>query len=235
MDKITLEVRAGAGGNEAGIFALDLVRMYQRYAEQKGWMVDKKSNLLLTISGDNAFNELRYEAGVHRVQRIPTTEKRGRVHTSTASVAVLESQEVGKVVIKPEDLRIDTYRASGAGGQHVNKTSSAVRITHIPTGVVVARQDQRSQHQNKEKAMESLESKIMESSRRKFEESVSDERRSQIGTADRSEKIRTYNFPQNRLTDHRIGKSWQNLDRIMEGDLKKIIGSLMKREGVRKK
>jgi len=226
-ERVILEIRAGAGGEEAKIFAQDLLRMYQRYAEKQKWSV-KIQDSVLTISGEDAYNQLKYEAGVHRVQRIPKTEKSGRVHTSTATVAVLASQNQPEIKINPNDLRIESFRGSGPGGQHRNVTDSAIRITHLPTGIVVSSQNQKSQHQNKAIALRVLADRLKGLSAKKYQESVVEERRGQIGMAERSEKIRTYNFPQNRVTDHRIDKSWQNLERILDGNLEKIIACMIK-------
>ena len=226
-ERVILEIRAGTGGEEAKIFAQDLLRMYQRYAEKQKWSV-KIQDSVLTISGEDAYNQLKYEAGVHRVQRIPKTEKSGRVHTSTATVAVLASQNQPEIKINPNDLRIESFRGSGPGGQHRNVTDSAIRITHLPTGIVVSSQNQKSQHQNKAIALRVLADRLKGLSAKKYQESVVEERRGQIGMAERSEKIRTYNFPQNRVTDHRIDKSWQNLERILDGNLEKIIACMIK-------
>ncbi|MBI2251603.1 MAG: peptide chain release factor 1, partial [Armatimonadetes bacterium] len=218
---IIMEIRAGTGGHEAALFAGELSRMYLRYAEKKNWKAEiLNSNptelggykeIILGIKGENVYSYLKFESGVHRVQRVPITESSGRVHTSTATVAVLPEAEEFEVEINPQDLRIDTYRASGAGGQHVNKTDSAVRITYLPTNLAVACQDERSQHQNKEKAMRILRAKLLEEKKIKQEKEIALSRRSQVGTGERSEKIRTYNFPQSRLTDHRIGVTLHNL------------------------
>lgn len=226
MPNVLLEIRAGAGGEEAEIFAGDLFRMYQRFAEKRDWNFRGK-DLKAEVSGEGVL-DLKLEAGVHRVQRIPQTERYGRIHTSTATVAVLEKTNKNNIIINPNDLRIDTYRSSGAGGQHVNKTSSAVRITHLPTGIVTQCQDARSQLANREKAMQNLINKLEKKQEQEQAAGVKEERREQVGTADRSEKVRTYNFPQNRITDHRINKSWQNLERILDGDLDKIIKTLKK-------
>ncbi len=232
-----IEVRAGAGGDEAGLFGAELVRMYIHYAERRGWkaeIVDDGATeiggikeAVLTIQGKGVFSRLKYESGVHRVQRVPVTESSGRIHTSTATVAVLPEVEDVEISINPGDLRIDTYRASGAGGQHVNRTDSAVRITHLPTGLVVTSQDQRSQIQNREKAMRVLKSKLYEMERRQRQDEYSSERKSQVGTGDRSERIRTYNFPQGRVTDHRIGLTLYRIDDVMNGDLDEIIDALI--------
>ena len=234
MDKgVIIEIRAGAGGEEAALFAADLFNMYSNFAEKQDWttklLQSSRTELggykevVFEIKGADAYQKLKNEAGVHRVQRIPSTEKSGRIHTSTVSVAILLEAQETELHINPQNLRIDVLRSSGPGGQNVNKIESAVRITHLPTGIVVNCQDGRSQQHNKEQAMQVLRSRLL--AKKKNEESGQrdDERRGQIGTADRSEKIRTYNFPQNRLTDHRIKKSWHNLDRIIEGDLKKVI------------
>jgi peptide chain release factor 1 len=227
---IILELRAGTGGDEAALFVGDCIRMYQYYAGKKGWKFEILSTAesevggykeyIMSLAGPNVFRLMQYEAGTHRVQRVPDTETQGRVHTSAITVAVLmEPDEDEHVEIDEKDLRIDTYRASGAGGQHVNRTDSAVRITHIPTGTVVACQEERSQHKNKDKAMRLLVSRIAEEQRRKAEKEMSSLRQSQVGSGDRSERIRTYNFPQNRVTDHRIDLTLYKLDRVMEGDL----------------
>ena len=228
-----LEIRAGTGGEEAALFAADLFRMYTRYAEIKGWKVEIMSEspsdsggykeIICLISGDRVYSHLKFEAGTHRVQRVPATETQGRIHTSAATVAVMPEAEEVDVEIRPEDLRIDIYRASGAGGQHVNKTESAVRITHIPTGTVVTCQDERSQHKNKARAMKVLASRILAAERERQNNELSADRKAQVGSGDRSERIRTYNFPQGRVTDHRIGLTLYKLDKIMNGDIEEII------------
>ncbi len=237
---VILEIRPGTGGDEAAIFAGDLLEMYFKFANRRKWPVkilDLHQTSLggvkeatLEISSSEAFNLLRQEAGVHRVQRIPKTEKGGRVHTSTATVAVLPKVSKVEIKINPSDLRMDTYRASGAGGQYVNKTESAVRITHLPTGLAVACQSERSQAANREKAMEILQAKLVQLTNQQQQGKITSERKSQIGTAERSEKIRTYNFPQDRITDHRIKKSWHNLDNILSGRLEIIIKTFQKKQ-----
>jgi len=234
-----VELRAGTGGDEAAIFVGDCVRMYKAYADRKGWRVETLSSApselggfkeyVMTFAGLNVFRFMQYEAGTHRVQRVPKTETQGRVHTSAITVAVLmEPDENEKVVIDERELKIDTYRASGAGGQHVNVTDSAVRITHLPTGTVVTCQDERSQHKNKDKAMRLLVAKISEEKRRKADAEMAELRSTQVGSGDRSERIRTYNFPQNRVTDHRIDLTLYKLDRVMEGDLDDLTEPLVK-------
>ena len=233
-----LEIRAGAGGDEAGIFAGELFRMYTRLSEREGWnleIMDIKPSeqgglkeVVAKLNGKSVFKVLKFESGVHRVQRVPETESQGRIHTSTCTVAVLpEVEEVRDISIDKNDLRVDTFRASGAGGQHVNKTDSAVRLTHIPSGLVVECQDGRSQHKNKEKAMSLLAAKLKQQEIDDQQESIASERKILVGTGDRSEKIRTYNFPQGRMTDHRIKLTQHNLDQIMDGDIKSICDALL--------
>lgn len=236
-NNIFLEIRAGAGGDEAAIFAGDLCRMYMRYAEAQRWKVEVISEsigehggykeIILRIIGQGAYSRFKFESGVHRVQRVPETEAQGRVHTSTCTIAVLpELEEIDSIEISPTDLRIDTFRASGAGGQHVQKTDSAIRITHLPTGTVVECQDERSQHKNRARAMSLLKAKILAAERDKQQKQQAAERRSLVGTGDRSERIRTYNFPQGRLTDHRINLTLYQLPQIMEGDLEPVVAAL---------
>ncbi|GAB4521889.1 MAG: peptide chain release factor 1 [Roseibium sp.] len=233
-----LEVRAGTGGDEAALFAGDLFRMYQRFAELQGWKVEILSasegevggykEVIASVSGDNVFAKLKFESGVHRVQRVPATESGGRIHTSAATVAVLPQAEDVDIDIAESDLRIDTYRASGAGGQHVNTTDSAVRITHMPTGIVVAVQDERSQHKNKARAMQLLRARIYDEERERAASERTEARRLQVGSGDRSERIRTYNFPQGRVTDHRIGLTLYKLEQIMAGEgLGEVIDALI--------
>jgi peptide chain release factor 1 len=230
---VILEIRAGAGGDEASIFAYELFRMYTRYAEERGWKVETMSysdagpkglkEVIAMINGDGAFSRLKYERGVHRVQRVPETEAAGRIHTSTVTVAVLPEAEDVEVEMHDKDLRIDVYRSGGPGGQSVNTTDSAVRITHLPTGLVVAMQDEKSQHKNREKAMRVLKARLYELKQAEAEALRRDDRRSQVGTGDRSEKIRTYNFPQSRITDHRIKLSVSDVDGVLGGDLDQLI------------
>lgn len=237
-NNIIMEIRAGAGGEEAALFAADLFLMYQKFGQKQGWQVELLTShrsslagfkeIIFEIRGQNAWQTLKQESGVHRVQRIPKTEKSGRIHTSTASVAVLQEPAAADININPKDLRIDFFRSSGAGGQHVNVTSSAVRITHLPTGMVVSCQDERSQHKNKDKAMKVLTARLLQRKQSEMQSTTAEARRQQIGSADRSEKIRTYNFPQNRVTDHRIGKSWHDLENIIDGNLQPIIKAFTK-------
>ncbi|OOV86453.1 peptide chain release factor 1 [Oceanospirillum linum] len=235
---VFLEVRAGTGGDEAAIFAGDLFRMYSRFAEKKRWKVEIISQnegehggykeIITRISGDRVYSQLKFESGAHRVQRVPATESQGRIHTSACTVAVMaEADEVGTIDINPGDLKIDTFRASGAGGQHVNTTDSAIRITHLPTGTVVECQDERSQHKNKAKAMSLLASRIQQAADDKAAQEQSDARRSLVGSGDRSERIRTYNYPQGRVTDHRINLTLYKLDEIMEGALSEVLDPLV--------
>ncbi|OLB59178.1 MAG: peptide chain release factor 1, partial [Nitrospirae bacterium 13_2_20CM_2_61_4] len=232
-----IEVRAGTGGEEAALFAAELVRMYTRYAEQRRWRVELMDSSLtelggvkeavLLIEGKGVYSRFKHESGVHRVQRVPATEGSGRIHTSTVTVAVMAEAEEVDVQIDPKDLKIDTFCSSGAGGQSVNTTYSAVRITHIPTGVVVSCQDERSQLKNRNKAMRNLRSRIMDAEKEKQDSEIAQQRKSQVGTGDRSEKIRTYNFAQNRVTDHRVGLTLHRLDQVLQGDLDEIIEALI--------
>ncbi|RLJ71173.1 peptide chain release factor 1 [Hydrogenivirga caldilitoris] len=237
---VILEIRAGTGGEEAALFVADLLRMYQRYAEDKGWKFSILSanktglggykEVVALIEGEGAYSRLKYESGVHRVQRVPATESGGRIHTSTATVAVLPEADETEIEINPQDLKIETFRASGAGGQYVNTTETAVRITHIPTGIVVSCQDERSQFQNKQKALKILYAKLKDFYERKKMEEIAKERKEQVGTGERSEKIRTYNFPQNRVTDHRINLTLYKLQDVLEGKLDEIIDALRAKE-----
>ena len=234
---VIMEIRGAAGGDEGNIFAGDLYRMYVKYAESQGWKVEVMeaeeseaggfSLISFNVIGDGVYGKLKYESGSHRVQRVPKTETQGRVHTSTATVLVMLEMEEVDVQINKSDLRIDTYRASGAGGQHINKTDSAVRITHLPTGIVATSQDGRSQHDNRDKAMKALVARVYDYFQSQQTEAIDSERKSKVGTGDRAEKIRTYNYPQNRVTDHRIGLTIQQLDRIIEGKLDDIITALI--------
>ena len=233
---VVLEIRAGTGGDEAGLFAADLFRMYSRFAEARGWRVEVLSlhetgvgavkEIAALIAGRGAYSRLKHESGVHRVQRVPATEASGRIHTSTATVAVLPEAEEVDVAIDPKDLRIDTFCSSGPGGQSVNTTYSAVRITHLPTGLVVSQQDEKSQIKNKAKAMKVLRSRLYEMERTRRQEEIAQDRRSQVGAGERSEKIRTYNFPQNRITDHRVGATFHRLTEMLNGDLDAMIDAL---------
>ena len=237
-DKIILEVRAGAGGDEAAIFAGNLVRMYQRYAARKGWgfsVVDSTpgniggfKTFVGKMSGEGIYNSLRQESGTHRIQRVPTTEKSGRIHTSTATVAILPEVEAKEININPNDLEVTFSRAGGPGGQNVNKVETAVRVHHKPTGIVISSRAERSQHANREAAMSILRAKLYEAQRQAEFQKISSERKELVGTADRSEKIRTYNFPDDRITDHRIGKKWHNIEKILEGDLDPVVKAFEK-------
>jgi peptide chain release factor 1 len=232
-----LEIRAGTGGDEAALFAGDLYRMYQRYAASKGWKVEPVSEsegtmggfkeVIAEVSGENVFQRLRFESGVHRVQRVPATETQGRIHTSAATVAVLPMAQEVDVMLDDRDLKVETMRAGGAGGQHVNKTESAIRITHVPSGLVVFAQDQRSQHQNRAKAMQVLRARLFDQERQKLDQARAAERKSKVGSGDRSERIRTYNFPQGRLTDHRINLTLYALEQIVAGDLDLVVDPLL--------
>ena len=234
---VIIEIRAGAGGEEAALFANSLFRMYSMYSESRGWKPEVLSvsdtglggikEISFMITGEGAYSRFKFESGVHRVQRVPETESGGRIHTSTVTVAVLPEAEEVDIAIDPTELQIDTFRASGAGGQHVNKTESAIRIIHIPTGTVVECQDERSQHKNRDRAMKILRSRLLEAEREKQNAEIADERRSQVGTGDRSERIRTYNFPQGRVSDHRIGLTIYRIEAIMNGDLDEIIDALI--------
>ena len=234
---VIVEIRGGAGGEESALFAASLKRMYTMYAEARGWRVEPLGanetelggykEVSFMIEGDGAYSRLKYESGVHRVQRVPETETQGRIHTSTSTVAVLPEMEEVEFEINPADLQIDTYRAGGAGGQHVNKTESAIRITHLPTGTVVECQDERSQYKNKDKAMKVLRSRLYERMVAEQTEAIASDRRAQVGTGDRSERIRTYNFPQGRVTDHRIGLTLYKIDNIMNGDLDELIDPII--------
>ena len=240
---VIIEVRAGTGGEEAALFGADLLRMYTRYAERHGYKAELMNEnytekggvkeVVLSLQGKGAYSRMKFESGVHRVQRVPETESQGRIHTSAATVAVLPEAEDVEVDINPNDLQIDTYRSGGAGGQHVNKTESAIRITHIPMGLVVQCQDERSQHKNRDKAMRVLKSRLLELYQSKAAEAEADERKSQVGSGDRSERIRTYNFPQSRVTDHRIGLTLYKLEAFLDGDMDEIIDALILAERTR--
>ena len=233
---VIVEVRAGTGGDEAGLFAGDLYRMYSRFAERTGWKIEVLSSnpqgvggfkeIIFMMNGENVYGVMKYESGVHRVQRVPKTETNGRIHTSAASVVVLPEAEEVEISIDPNELKIDVYRSSGPGGQSVNTTDSAVRITHIPTGMVVTCQDEKSQHKNRAKALKVLKARLLEKKQREEQEKLTESRRSMISSGDRSAKVRTYNFPQSRLTDHRIGLTLYRLDEVLDGDIKEVIDKL---------
>ena len=241
---VFLEIRAGVGGEEAALFAADLYRMYAMYEEKQGWKLELDNvsqtelggikELSCLVEGESAYAKLKHESGVHRVQRVPETESGGRIHTSTCTVAVLPQVDEVEFQLNPADLRIDTFRASGAGGQHINKTESAIRVTHLPTGTVVECQDQRSQHKNKDRAMSILRSRLYEQAVQEQEAAIAGQRRSQVGTGMRNERIRTYNFPQGRVTDHRIGLTLYKIDAVMNGDLEEIIDGLVLAERMEK-
>ena len=234
---VILEIRAGAGGEEAALFAHSLWRMYTMYAAKQGWQCETVSEnttelggtkeIVFSVEGDSVYSRLKFESGVHRVQRVPETETQGRIHTSTVTVAVMPEAEEVEFELNPKDLRIDTFRSSGAGGQHINKTSSAIRVTHLPTGTVVECQDQRSQRENKERALKVLRSRLLQQKQDAYDEAYNAQRQSQVGSGDRSEKIRTYNFPQDRVTDHRIGLTLRNLQGVLDGDLDRVIEPLI--------
>ena len=237
---VIVEIRGGAGGDEAALFSAVLMRMYSMYAEARGWKTEILSSnetelggykeVSFMITGEGAYSRLKYESGVHRVQRVPETESQGRIHTSTVTVAVLPEADDVEIEINPADLRIDTYRSSGAGGQHVNTTDSAIRITHLPTGIVVECQDERSQYKNKDKAMKLLRTKLLDSKVQEQKDQIAADRRAQVGTGDRSERIRTYNYPQGRVTDHRIGLTLYRLDSILNGDIDEVVDALITAE-----
>jgi peptide chain release factor 1 len=239
---VILEIRAGAGGDEASLFVSNLFRMYTRYCEKKGWRFDVLSTnenglggfkeAIALIEGESVYRFLKHESGVHRVQRVPVTESQGRVHTSTVTVAILPEADEVEVSVNESDLRVDTYRASGAGGQHVNRTDSAVRLTHIPTGIVVACQDERSQIKNRARAMKILKSKLLEMAQMEQDKLLAEDRRSQVGRGDRSERIRTYNFPQSRVTDHRVNYTTHAIDAFLEGDISEVIALLQEKTNV---
>ena len=234
---VIVEIRGGAGGEEAALFAAALFRMYSMYSESRHWNIDVTNvseteiggykEISFMIEGAGAYSRFKYESGVHRVQRVPDTETQGRIHTSTVTVAVMPEADEVELEINPADLKIDTFRSSGAGGQHINKTSSAIRVTHLPTGTVVECQDERSQFKNKEKALKVLRARLFDAAQREHDEAIASDRRSQVGTGDRSERIRTYNFPQGRVTDHRIGLTLYKLDSVMNGDIDEIVDSLI--------
>ena len=234
---VIVEIRGGAGGEEAALFAGSLYRMYSMYAESMGWKVDIANinetelggikEISFIIEGHGAYSRLKFESGVHRVQRVPDTETQGRIHTSTVTVAVLPEAEDVELEINPADLKIDTFRSSGAGGQHINKTSSAIRVTHIPTGTVVECQDERSQFKNKDKALKILRSRLLDEKQREHDEAIASDRKSQVGTGDRSERIRTYNYPQGRVTDHRIGLTIYKLEQMLNGDIDEVVDALI--------
>lgn len=234
---VIMEIRAGAGGEEAALFAASLYRMYTMYADARGWKTERIGQsetelggfreITFSIDGDDAFSRLKYESGVHRVQRVPETESQGRVHTSTVTVAVLPEVDDVELTIDPKDLKIDTFRSSGAGGQHINKTSSAIRVTHLPTGMVVECQDERSQFKNRDKALKVLRSRLFEIKQREQDEAIASERRSQVGTGDRSERIRTYNFPENRVSEHRIKLTLYQLDSFLDGNMDEVLDALI--------
>ena len=241
---VIVEIRGGAGGEEAALFAHSLLRMYSMYAQSRGWKLEMLNlnetelggvkEAIFSVDGDGADSRLKYESGVHRVQRVPETETQGRIHTSTATVAVMPQAEEVDFALDMKDLRIDTFRSSGAGGQHINKTSSAIRVTHLPTGMVVECQNERSQFQNKDKALEILRSRLLAQKQKQQQDAINASRQGQVGTGDRSEKIRTYNFPQDRCTDHRIGLTVHNLSKIMDGNLDELIDALATREQAEK-
>ena len=234
---VIIEIRGGAGGEEAALFAASLYRMYSMYAESKRWQIEISNanetelggykEITFMIEGSGAYSRFKYESGVHRVQRVPDTETQGRIHTSTVTVAVLPEADEVELEINPADLKIDTFRSSGAGGQHINKTSSAIRVTHIPTGTVVECQDERSQFKNKDKALKILRARLFDEEQRKHDEAIASDRKSQVGTGDRSERIRTYNYPQGRVTDHRIGLTLYKLDQILNGDIDEVVDALI--------
>lgn len=233
---VFLEIRAGAGGDEASLFAQDLFRMYSRFAERKGWKIEVMNTshspikgfkeIIVNIKGDKVYSQMKYESGVHRVQRVPQTEASGRIHTSTVTVAVLPEADEVDVQIDPKDLRIEAFGASGPGGQSVNRNYTAIRVTHIPTNMVVSCQDEKSQHRNKDKALRILRTRLLDIAQKEQHDEISQDRKSQVGTGERSEKIRTYNFPQSRVTDHRVGLTLHKLENVLDGDLEEILGSL---------